>query len=177
MNAISTVTTRATGDDWSRFMRPIAMAVRNTPGDEEFRARVAAITHAVAVPAGWLRQSWRQADAMRKFQFWPSVADVAEMFAEDLRAERETAARRAPLALPPPSQGEQRDPVAIAAVLAKARAFAAEVAQPKPDRAPDKPLPLSDGALLAKYEQLAAEGNTGAAIRVRMLRQRVGADA
>jgi phosphatidylserine/phosphatidylglycerophosphate/cardiolipin synthase-like enzyme len=185
MNAISTISTRATADDWAQFLKPVAMAVRNTPNDAEFRARVAAVTHAVAVPAEWLRQPWRQADAMRRFQFWPAVYDVAEMFADDLRAERESAERRQRLAPPEPGDDWLNVPLPeeVAAVQAKARALIAELTGTSPDHRgpPPKALPLSEGVLLARYERQAEESHDPdlrrlAAIRAEHIRNRIGAD-
>jgi hypothetical protein len=166
VTTVSTTATRATMDDWTRFMRPIAMSVRNIPAEDDFRARVAAIAHAVAIPAAWLRQPWRQAEAMRRWQFWPSVADVAELFADDLRAERETASRRQPVALPPPSAATFRTPEEILAVQQKAREVIADLTGngAKPERAPPRPMPLSDGALLALYEAMGDAGKHRAAV-------------
>lgn len=181
MNAITTQSARATAEDWSRFMRPIALAVRNVPADDDFRSRVAAIAHAVAVPAEWLRQPWRQADAMRKFQFWPAVSDVFDLFADDLRAERERADRRERLSGPTHiSKAIEfdgpaiRTPEEIEAVKAKARALAAELTHSSPQqREPVRPVHASDGALLVVYEQLAAQGNAAAAFRAEALRKRL----
>jgi hypothetical protein len=174
MTAVSTTATRATLDDWTRFMRPIAVSVRNTPAEDDFRARVAAIAHAVAIPAWWLRQTWRQAEAMRRWQFWPSVAEVAELFADDLRAGRETAIRSHPVAVPPPSAATFRTPEEILAVQQKAREVIAELAgnSAEPERIAPKPLPLSDGALLALYEAMGDAGKHRAAL----LRRKLGAD-
>lgn len=181
MNAITPPAHYATPEDWARFLRPVAMAVRNTPDDEQFRARVTAVSHAVRVPAEWLRQSWRQQEAMRKFQFWPAVFDVAELFAEDLKAEAERRDRRARLAPPEPVRAlsealNTRTPEAIAHVKAVARAMAAEIAGngPQHDKA-IQPQHLSEGAMLAHYDALAHQGNRAAAARAALLRRRLDA--
>ena len=176
MNAIANAAPRATIEDWSRFMRPIALSVRNIPTDDDFRSRVAAIAHAVHVPADWLRQSWRQAEAMRRFQFWPAVFDLAEMFDADLKAARESADRSNRLALPAPEP--ERGPRNAAEILAVKQAAAAVMAAacipmgqahaPAP-----KPAPVSEGAMLAHYERAAAAGNRAAAFRAETIRKRM----
>lgn len=187
MNAITPPGHFATAEDWSRFMRPIAAAVRNTPSDNEFRARVAAVAHAVRVPAEWLRQPWRQAEAMRRFQFWPAVFDIAELFADDLKAEAVTRERRERLgdaparaALPRPIAEfvEVRTPQEIAHVKAAAAALTAELTKAGPMRRTAAPArPLDPHTLLAMYEHQAAEGNTAAALRAATLRRDLQADA
>ena len=172
MNALSAKPSRATAEDWTRFLRPVAMSVRNTPPEDEFKARVAAVAHAVAVPAEWLRQPWRQSEAMRKWQFWPSVADLADLFEDDLRASRESETRRQSLALPAPSAAEFRTPEEILAVQAKAKAVIAELngRVKREEMPPVTPAYLSDGALLALYEQMGDAGKHRAAV----LRKRLG---
>lgn len=187
MNALTQPEHYAGTEDWARFLKPVAMAVRNTPTDDEFRARVAAVSHAVRIPAAWLRQPWRQAEAMRKCQFWPSVADICDLFAEALRAERESADRRERLSAPAPDDDGPRfrTPAEILAVQAKARALTVELTRARPDdriTSPVKPMPLSDGDLLRRYERQINDGATPEArqqakIRVEWLRQRMGADA
>lgn len=181
MSAIAPAAQIATVEDWSRFLRPVALAVRNIPGDDDFRTRVAAIAHAVKVPAEWLRQPWRQQEAMRKFQFWPAVFDVAELFAEDLKAEAERRDRRARLAAPEPVRAlsdalNNRTPEAIAHVRAAARSLAAEIAGDGPQAARKvEPQHLSDGAMLAHYDAMASQGNRAAAARAAILRRRIEA--
>jgi hypothetical protein len=185
MNAVAAAA-HATAEDWARFLKPVAMAVRNTPSDPEFRARVAAIAHALHVPAAWLAQPWRQAEAMRRFQFWPAVFDIAEMFEDDLKAERERRDRRERLAISGPKQvaaalagPKERTPEEIEAVRAKAReaiaALHADTAQRS--RTPARAAPLSEGALLDGYRALAAQGSSAAAARVAAIELRLGRDA
>lgn len=169
----------ATARDWAEFLRPVAASVRNTPTADEFKARVAAVAASVAVPAAWLEQPWRRTEAMRRFQFWPAVFDVAEMFEEDLKAEqrsRDLQARHA--ALPPPEEPPPLTEEQRAAMAEKARALAAELRGNGTSEAPrvtGKALPLSHGALLAHYERLAAEGNGAAALRAEALRRAIEA--
>lgn len=170
--------TTATVTDWARFMRPVAASVRNPPGEQDFHIRVGMIVSAVNIPAEWLRQPWRQAEAMRRFQFWPAVADIAELFAADLHAERESAERQNRLALPaPPDDRPPHTPEEIEAVRAKARALLAEANRPAPAATPAKSAPVSDGALLAHYRAMAAAGNTAAAVRVAQIEARLSLDA
>ena len=178
MNAIVPGTRAATFEDWTRFMRPIAGAVRNTPAEADFRLRVAAIASAVQIPAEWLRQPWRQAEAMRAWQFFPSVHDVFVLFEEELRDERERDERRGRLALPAPEpEREELTPEQRAEVAASVRKRMAEMrgdGKTEGARPPVKPAPLSTGGLLAHYDRLAAEGNAAAAIRADAIRAQMG---
>lgn len=187
MNAITPPGHFATAEDWARFMRPVAAAVRNTPSDNEFRARVAAVAHAVRVPAEWLRQPWRQAEAMRRFQFWPAVFDIAELFADDLKAEVQSrdlrsrfAGTRAAPSMPRHIAEfvEIRTPEEIAYVKAAAATVVAELTKAGPThRETVTARPLAPDALLTWYERLAAEGNGAAAMRAETLRRQMQADA
>ena len=182
MTALVAGSRGASLDDWTRFMRPVAASVRNPPTEIDFKARVAAIAHAIAVPAEWLRQPWRQTEAMRRFQFWPAVFDVAEMFADDLRAAAERAERQEQrehhAALPPPAEPgltpAQREQMAatMRSLAASLQANAAPAAGVERNA---RPMPISDGALLAHYDRMAAEGNRAAATRAALLRARLEA--
>lgn len=170
----------ATANDWARFLKPVAAGVRNPPTEGDFRARVAAIAHALPdVPAIWLGQAWRQREAMAAWQFWPSAADVAEWVAPYRREERATADMRHRLAAPAPEP--ERGPRSAAEILAVKQAAAAVMAAataPQPNARPTaKALPLSEGALLAIYERDAAEGNTIAAYRAACIRERIKQEA
>lgn len=173
MNAIAQ-SAAATPADWARFLKPVAMAVRNTPSDDEFRARVSAVSHAVKIPAAWLAQPWKQAEAMRAWQFWPSVHDVFALFEDELREARADAARRSDagdlrqIAAPAAQTLTDEERAAIAA---KARAVAAELRggsiANKPEKVTARPLSPTD--LVATYRRLAAEGNRLAATRLASL--------
>jgi len=185
MNALAHAASsgNATAADWLRFLRPIVAGVRNPPSEGDCKARAVALAAALPnVPAAWLAQTWRQAEAMRKFAFWPAVADFAEMFEPELRDARESADRRLRLAAPAPDfDGPPlRSAEEILAVKAKARALVAELTATRPeDRAtsPVRPAPISDGAMLEHYRQLAARGNGPAAVRVAQIEERLGLDA
>lgn len=169
----------ATAADWSRFLRPIAAAVRNPPSEQDFKARVAAL--AMAMPtatADILAKQWLQAEAMRKCQFWPSVADLAEIIQPEINdARRQQSEAVAAISYCPPQMRITPTPEEAAEVKAKLDAFMAEMrmssdGQPKPTV---KPAYLSDAALLAMYEKSAAEGNDAAAFRAAALRRKLGA--
>lgn len=105
------------------------------------------------------------------------------------RHQREMAALRAqPIAreaLPAPAPAPAAPgwtPEAAEHVRAVVGAFAAERSWNEPGQqrnegAPVKPHRLSDGHLLAVYEAMAAQGNSGAAVRVQMIRARLPAAA
>lgn len=180
MNAIDRPIVSASAHDWAVFLKPLLAAMNQQPSREQFNSRCAAIAFAMPEVPRSMLVPWRQRDAMRTFKFLPSPQEIAEWLGPDLRAERETQSRRAGLALPAPSAAENRDPVEIAQVLAKAKAFASEMdsrRQPDGEMAPVRPMPLSDGALLTEYERMAAEGNGMAAVRAKTLRERLGIEA
>jgi len=193
MNAIACATSTpaeeyATADQWAEFLKPVAMAVRVQPSEKEFKVRVATLAHAMKVPAAWLAQPWRQAEAMRKFAWWPAVSDLAEWLDDDLKAERESRDRKQRLALAGPkpvaelldmSAPRERTPAEIAHVRASARRLEAELNEraATPAGMHARPCTLSEGAMLAHYRRLAAEGNTAAAVRVAAIEQRMGLDA
>jgi hypothetical protein len=168
----------ASAEDWARFLRPLLAAMNQQPSREQFNARCVAIAFALPeVPASML-VPWRQRDAMRAFKFLPSPAEIADWIGPALREERESLDRRQRLSGPneATSSPASRAPEEIAAVQAKARAVVAELTHTGPkDRPAVKPAPLSDGALLAMYRRLAAEGNAAAAIRAGMIEQRIAA--
>lgn len=174
--ALTTTRGPATAHDWAQFLKPIAAAVRNPPTETDFKARVAAIAHALPdVPAIWLTQAWRQREAMRAWQFWPAVADVAEWLAPYQREERESAERHTRIAAPAPEAPRLRSTAEILAVKQAAREVmaAAQVPAGQDRGPPPKPLPLSEGALLAHLTVLAEGGNTVAAYRAETIRKRL----
>jgi hypothetical protein len=158
------------------------MAVRNPPTEADFRARVAAIAHAMSdVPGHWLAQPWQQQEAMRAWQFWPAVADVHDLFEDRLRELRDDRARRSmpAIAAPPPPI-----PLTLAereAMAAQAKELSAELrrsaAAPSGTAEPVRTIPLPPHKLLATYERLADEGNTAAAARAAFLRRQIEAGA
>jgi hypothetical protein len=169
------MTTRyANAEDWLRFLAPIAGAVRNPPDRSEILARAAACAEALAIFADWLTPA-RRRDAIARFQFWPAVADIAEVFAAD---KRHAAEMRSYAALPPPSP-EPSAPRTMAEILhAKAAvdALKAEVAERQSREQPSAgPACLAPHHLLASYEQAAAKGNTAAAFRAAQIRKSLAA--
>jgi hypothetical protein len=149
--------------------------VSNPPPPEDFSGRAAAIAGACDVPAHMLTE-WRQREAMRRFKFFPSVAEVQEWLAPDLKDERET--QRLRLARPEPEH--ERGPRSleeIAAVRAKA-AEARRVLLPDTapqQRAPVKPLYLTPAQLLPELDRLAKQGNAIAATRAAHIRKQLAA--
>jgi len=167
----------ATAADWTAFLTPLVASVRNPPERDRFRATCAAMAHAFPdVPAALLAKPWLQSEAMRKFAFWPAVADVHDLLAPELVEVRREAARYAiaapmPEGRTPPTQAE------VAAVRAKLAAFKATTSSPEGPAAPERkarPLFANPWQLLAGYEKLAAEGNHAAAHRARLLRASLG---
>ena len=66
------------GDDhWAVFLTPLVAAVRNPPSPQDFEAFVAACAGALTTIPGHLMTPARQAEALRRFTFWPAVADLA----------------------------------------------------------------------------------------------------
>ena len=174
-----------TAAEWAEFLKPLAMCVRNKPGREDFLATASAMAAALPdVPASLL-VGWRQQEAMRRFAFWPSPADVAEWLAPELRGMRESAELRQRLAGPalegpPERRNGPRSLDDILAVRARAREFQAEMQAreaARPTREPPRAVALSERQLLATYERLAKEGNAAAATRVAALRRRMGDEA
>jgi len=104
-------------------------------------------------------------------KWWRHQREMRELRAQPIARE----------ALPAPAPAA-RDwtPEAAEHVRGVVAAFAAERSWNEPGRQRDeaaqvKPHRLSDGHLLAVYEAMAAQGNPGAAVRVRMIRARMAA--
>lgn len=152
-------------DEWARFLRPLLASVANPPGAEDFRQRVAAIVFALDVPRHMLTE-WRQREAVRRFGFWPSVADLSGWLTDDLKAEREAMHRALPA--PEPEAPRARTMDEILAVKAKAKAAVAEMTGRSPQTGPKevKPAYLSAGTLRQSLEAMAASGNRAAATRL-----------
>lgn len=168
----------ATAEDWARFLRPLLAAVPNPPDADDFRKRISAIAFALPDVPRHMMTEWRQRDALRRFKFWPSAADLAEWLAPDLRDERETQHLR----LPKPAAEPERGPRTLAeieAVRAKAReARAVLMTDTAPQqRAPVKPHYLTPAQLLPELDRLAAQGNAIAATRAAHIRRQIEAAA
>jgi hypothetical protein len=67
--------TTATAQDYARWLRPIAAAVRNPPSADDYKARCAAAAFALRYPATDLTDNAAR-DLARSSPFWPSVADI-----------------------------------------------------------------------------------------------------
>lgn len=157
--------------EWEQFLRPLTAAVRNPPSRDDFKAKCAACADSLAIPAEWLTPH-RRREITARFEFFPSVREVDDFFADDKRHQMDMAAYRdrsgylAAPEPPPPLTEEQK-----AAALAQAAAFKAEMAERTQRDAPKAtPRHLSQPHLLAYYERLAAQGNAAAAVRVQTLR-------
>lgn len=166
------MTAFATAADWARFLRPIAAAVRNPPTADDMRGRAGALAFTMRVAPESLTEA-RQRDLCRTCEFWPSIAEIEKLFAEEWKDEARsrsiTGGGFAQIASVPVSP-DQRTPEQIAAVQAKAAAFYAEMnAHVAVKRAENvKPMPLSPHDLLAAYE---AAGTPAAAFRAAQLRK------
>ncbi len=167
----------ATQDDWARFLRPVAAAVRNMPSPDDFRGRCGALAFALRVPAAALTTE-RQRDLCRTAEFWPSIAEIEAVFAaawkDDARSRAITNAGGANLLpvprIEPVPQGERESAVE------RARAIAAELRNAAAQRRPEpvKAAPLRPAELIAAYEAEAAKGNSVAAARLEILRREFG---
>ena len=67
------------------WLRPLAPAVRNPPTAPEFEARAAAIALACSTVPRCAFTLTSQAEALRRFSYWPSAADVVELLDEHAR--------------------------------------------------------------------------------------------
>jgi hypothetical protein len=164
------------------WLAPINAAVRNPQSREDLQLRVAALHELLAdLPAGCFTQ---QARRDLKPEWFPSAGEIRAVVEPGARQMRATLDALRRLAAPPkPAEPEPdrmpRTPEEIAAVQAKAREAIAALRAQEVERAkvPAKALPLSDGAMLAHYRRLAAEGNAAAAFRAAQIEQRLGLDA
>jgi hypothetical protein len=114
------MTDAATAAQWQAFLTPLASAVRNPPPPDGLRAFAALCAAALHdVPAACLTQR-EQIAVVRRFAFWPAVADLAEHFADEAKRVREDrhAARIASTAAPALPRPEPVDREAASRVLA-----------------------------------------------------------
>ncbi len=166
----------APADTVRRWCVPVANAVRNPPAPEDFGPRVHVIAVACAELPGWVFNAQSQAEAVRKFQFWPSAADVVELLTDHARPHFEKLGelRRLAKLWPPvyapterPQTAEEREAARqhVANTLAALKAeLAADEAREKPS-APARMAPqLSRETLNAIY---ARDGITGPSVPVR----------
>lgn len=176
MNAIGQRVRVASVNDWAKFLAPLVAAVRNRPDASEFTPFCAACADALAIPVEWLTPAKRR-DAMAKFAFWPSVADVSDLFADNKRHAMDMAAYRSPAGyLPAPEPPKRLDDTQLASVMAKVAELRTDLAANITRDAPKAaPIHLTMAQLLASYEQAAARGNSAAAYRADQLRKALAA--
>lgn len=163
----------ANAEDWMRFLRPVAAAVRNMPSPDDFRGRCGVLAFALRIPPGALTEA-RQRELCRTAEFWPSIAEIEAIFAsawkDDARSRAIANAGGANM-LPAP----QREPVPQdqrERMAEQARAIAADLRARSPAQA-SRPTArhLQPRDLIAAYEAAAAEGNQAAAARLEILRR------
>lgn len=184
-------------DDWTGWVRPVTrdelkawllpiVAIANSPmSQSDFAAKLSVVGAAVdGYPAACFTAQTR-AEGLRRWKWFPTPQEVCELLDpvraaildpyNALRAMMD--AKTEPRGWQPTSGArEAADPkhdaerAANAAFLKKFEDDGAPVCEP----IKAKPLHLSDGALLIEYEKLAKQGNEAAAIRVRMLRKKLG---
>jgi len=166
------------------WLNTLATSVNQPPPATEMADRVAAIMFKCGdMPAGaWSQESLLE--AMGAFDWWPSVAQLHALlkpYADRITGTRDAlrrivdAANRKP---PPAPQKREVDDDAVRHVRAVVGAFEAGRTFDTPatldsEARPVTPSHLSDGALLASYEKLAAENAPGAQVRLSMLRRKL----
>lgn len=160
----------AMAPDWERWLKPLAVLPNAPAGGDKFRLEVSAIAFANNdVPAALLTVE-RQRDALRRFGFWPTPKDVAELFrpfVREVQHERVALQRIATagdrLSPPPPSESErERIRSGMAGLVAELADRGHETAA-RERRPSARAMPLSDGALLAEYDRIAAGSGACAA--------------
>lgn len=175
--------TPATLDRWSQFLRPLVAAVHFPPSRADFDAFVFACAGALTTIPAHLLTSRRQAEAIRRFQRWPAVADLASWLEPEAREERATLRALEKIAATPEPTAEQRDAgaEAIAAVRERAAAFRAEMREQERRATPASERPralhLTPDQERAALRQAAAAspGREGDAARHRLAQLEQGA--
>jgi hypothetical protein len=169
----------ASVEDWLRFLRPIAAAVRNPPTQADAKAKAGALAFALSVPAQTLSERL-QREACRRFTFWPSVEELTALVGEDWREQARSraiaSASGANLLPGPATAGEALTHEARTAIVARFRLRwdtevqpATRNSQARAARPPAQASPLSDGVLLERYRKIAEEGGpTASAARERI---------
>jgi hypothetical protein len=114
----------------------------------------------------------------------PTYGELDTALGKWWRAKREMLAvlgqpiARAAIQAPDPEEREGMNPEAREHVRAVVQAFAAERTFNQPSTSPNrvavKAAPVSDGMLAAMWERESANGNTGAQVRIEMLRRKIG---
>lgn len=163
------------------WLAPINAAVRNPQNRDDFTTRVRGMAEVLNdLPMGAFTAEARRALAL---DFFPGAGEIrrAVQAGADALAAKRAALRdiEAPPAIPEPPPEPRRDGprsfAEIVAVKQAAREVMAAATAPKPTERgpPARALPLSDGALLAHYERMAADGNRNAAWRAEQIRARL----
>ncbi len=175
----------ATGAEWHEWLVPMAVLPNAPTRGEAFRGAVGVIAFALRDTPAIILTPDRQREALRSFRFWPTPKEIADLLAPTLReiaAKRAAVRRIAETENAPrhdPASEDEREEIraGLAALSAELSSRCAEAAERERRETPLAPR-LSDGALLAKYERLAAEGGPGAiaaAMRAEALRARIAA--
>ncbi|EHM01211.1 hypothetical protein HMPREF9946_02215 [Acetobacteraceae bacterium AT-5844] len=150
----------ATADRWRSFLFPLMAAVTKPPAREAFDAFVVACAASLTNIPAHLLTSPRQAEAIRRFSWWPAVADIAKWLEPEAREERAMLAALERIAATPEPSAQQREATAeaIAEVKSKFAAFRREMAAQERAAAPEKPRPiyLSPAQELAEWKAIAA---------------------
>lgn len=171
--------TDATVADWETWLRPIAAAVRNTPGPNDVRGRAAALAFTMrGIRAAALTPD-KARDLCRTVEFFPSVAEIEAVFAAEWKqAARSRAIGGGLTRIAAPSH-DPIEPGERQAAAGRAMAIAAELRASNATRRADpvKAAPLSPALLLAQHEAEAAKGNAASAIRAAKLREALGIEA
>lgn len=161
--------------EWEQFLRPLAVAVRNQPTREDFKAKCAACADSLAIPAEWLTPH-RRREVTARFEFFPSVREVDEFFADEKRHVMEMATLTSRVGyLPAPEPAGPLSPEQVEVVMEKVAQLRKDLAATITRDAPKaEPRYLNDIQLLAAYERLAAQGNQACAFRAAQLRKQMG---
>lgn len=126
----------ATVDAILAWLAPIAAAVAQGPSEADYRARAGAILAACQDVPGWAFSDAIAVAAIRKFQWFPSVAEVRALILDEMaderrqrRALRALATRRGGAAEPPRETQKVREEMAakLRGVVAEASSRADEV--------------------------------------------------
>lgn len=179
--ALARETSPVTAAMFRAWLGPVNAAVRNPQPQADFEVRCMGLfTLLDDLPAGAFTAEARRALPA----FFPSAEDIRKAVEPGARRLRATLATlRDALAAKPQQDAQQpvrepqhvRDAMAEQARLLAAELRAAGAEREAAGRQPARAVHLSDGALLARYERLASEGNFAAAARAAALRARLGA--
>lgn len=163
------------------WLSPINASVRNPQSRDDLAVRIRALHEMLGdLPAGAFHVQARRALSPDWFPSAGEIRAVVEPEARKMRANaewlRSLAAEPEPERDVAPAYPTETERLAMSAAatarMAELRAAAVETERGRRGAA-DKALPLSDGALLAQYERLAAQGNSAAAPRAEIIRAKM----